>query len=68
MKKFALAAVVASGLAAAILGLAGPAQAVTVAPAMTVAAPTGVDRLDWLDKIHPKPNVPKVDTSVRSHP
>jgi hypothetical protein len=68
MKKFGLVAVVSSGLAAAIVGVAAPAQAETPAPVLTIEAPTGVDRLDWLDKIHPKPSVPRVDTSVRSHP
>ncbi|MBU8825214.1 hypothetical protein [Mycolicibacterium goodii] len=70
MKKFGLAAIAASGLTAAILGLAGPAQAapaVAQAPtsvdATTITA--GVDRLDWLDKIQPKATAPQVDTTVR---
>ena len=52
MNKLGFAAVVASGLTAAIVGLAGPAQA-------------GVDHHDWLDQIGPHVTVPHVDTSVR---
>jgi hypothetical protein len=70
MKKFGLATVVASGLAAAVLGFAAPAQAGSVPAAQPIvaSAPTGVDHLDWLDDIQPKVNVPKVDTDVRSNP
>jgi hypothetical protein len=52
MKKFGFATVVASGLAAAVLGLAGPAQA-------------GIDHHAWLDQIGPHVTVPQVDTSVQ---
>jgi hypothetical protein len=52
MKKFGFATVIASGLAAAMLGLAGPAQA-------------GVDHLDWLNDIHYHATIPQVDTSVQ---
>ena len=51
MKKFGFATVFASGLAAAVLGFAGPAQA-------------GVDHNSWLDQIGPSVSVPQVDTSV----
>lgn len=69
MKKFGFATVVASGLVAAILGLAAPAQAVSAADAPAVLAsaidiPTGIDHHAWLDDIRPNVNVPKVDTSV----
>jgi hypothetical protein len=73
MKKLGFATVVASGLAAAVLGLAAPAQAVTAADAPTVLAsaidiPTGVDHTTWLNDIGPHVNVPQVDTSVhQSH-
>ena len=59
MNKFGFAAVVASGLAAAILGLAAPAQA---APA--VSAPTVIDipadfgHHAWVVDIQPQVNVP----------
>jgi hypothetical protein len=70
MKKFGFATVIASGLVAGVLGLAGPAQAASIAQvpasASTVAyLPTGVDHHAWLDQIAPKVNVPQVDTSVR---
>jgi hypothetical protein len=62
---------VVSGLVAAILGLAAPAQAVTAADApiilasVTDIAPTGIDHHAWLDDIRPHVNVPKVDTTVQ---
>ena len=51
MKKFGFATIAASGLAAAILGFAAPAQA-------------GIDHHDWLHDIQPQVTVPQVDTSV----
>lgn len=51
MKKFGMAAVVAAGLAAGVLGAAGPAQA-------------EVDHQTWIDQIRPAVVVPHVDTSV----
>jgi hypothetical protein len=71
MKKIGFATVVTSGLAAAILGLADPAQAVaaphapTVLPAATDIA-TGIDHHVWLDHIGPRVIVPQVDTKVRT--
>jgi len=69
MKKIELAAAVAGGLAAAILGLGTPAHAVAVgdAPAVPYASGTkvGIDHLDWLDDIRPKVNVPNVDTNIK---
>jgi hypothetical protein len=52
MKKIGFAAIVASGLSAAIIGLAGPAQA-------------DVEHHQWLDRIHPVVVVPHVDTTVQ---
>jgi hypothetical protein len=52
MKKFGFASVVASGLAAALLGFAGPAQA-------------DVIHHDWIHDIQPQVSVPHVDTSVQ---
>ena len=52
MKKFGLTTAIASGLAAAMLGLAGPAQA-------------GVDHLGWLNDIQQQVSVPQVDTGVQ---
>ncbi len=51
MKKFGFAGIVATGLAAAVLGLAAPAQA-------------GVDHRTWIDHVGPHVTVPQVDTSV----
>ena len=70
MKKFGFVTIIASGLAAAVLGFAVPAQASTVlsTPVLAASHSTGVDHLDWLDDIQPKVNVPDVDTSVRSNP
>lgn len=51
VKKFGFATIVASGLAAAVLGLAGPAQADT-------------GHHDWIYVIQPQVSVPHVDTSV----
>ena len=65
MKKLGLAAITAGGLGAALLGLAGPATATTPAPADATTITTGVDHLDWLDKIQPKAQVPQVDNTVR---
>lgn len=70
MKKFGFATIAASGLAAAFLGFAGPAQAATVVDAPTavtsaIEIPTGIDHHQWIHDIQPKVNVPQVDTSVR---
>jgi hypothetical protein len=51
MKKFGFAAMIASGMAAAVIGLAGPAQ-----------ADTGHN--DWVNTIQPTVSVPQVDTTV----
>ena len=63
MNKFGFAAVVASGLTAAILGLAAPAQAAPAVNAPTVAAsaitiPTDFGHHAWVIDIQPKVNVP----------
>ena len=63
MKKFGFAAVVASGLTAAILGLAAPAQAAPAVNAPTVVAsainiPTDVGHHAWVIDIQPKVQVP----------
>ncbi|MGV0743251.1 hypothetical protein [Mycolicibacterium sp. XJ870] len=65
MKKFGIAVIAASGLSAAVLGLASPAQAVAPTATGTTTISAGVDHLGWLDQIQPKVNVPKVDTTVR---
>ena len=52
MKKFGFATIIASGLAAAVLGLAGPASA-------------DVGHHDWVHDIQPQVSVPQVDNSVQ---
>jgi hypothetical protein len=55
MKKLGFATIIASGLTAAVLGLAGPAQA-------------DVGHHDWINNIQPQVSVPQVDTSAhQSH-
>jgi hypothetical protein len=51
MKKLGFAAIVASGMAAAVLGLAGPAQA-------------DIDHRAFINDITPTVVVPHVDTTV----
>ena len=51
MKKFGIGTAIASGLAAAVLGFAGPAQADS-------------GHHDWVHDIQQQVNVPQVDTSV----
>jgi hypothetical protein len=51
MKKFGFATIVASGLAAAVVGLAGPAQA-------------DIGHHDWVNNVGQQVSVPQVDTSV----
>ena len=69
MKKFGLAAIVASGLAAGIVGIASPIQATASAEAMPVAElpgySTGVDHNQWIHTLHPNVTVPQVDTTVQ---
>jgi hypothetical protein len=51
MKKFGFASIAATGLAAAILGFAAPAQA-------------DITHHEWVHDIQQQVNVPQVDTSV----
>jgi hypothetical protein len=57
MKKFGFAAVIASGLTAAVIGLAAPAQA-------AVQIKTDLGHHAWVDILQPQVNVPHVDASV----
>jgi phosphoribosylcarboxyaminoimidazole (NCAIR) mutase len=61
MKKFGFATIAATGLAAAVLGFAAPAQAAPVFP-----VPTDVVHHEWVHDIQQQVNVPQVDTSVRT--
>ncbi len=63
MNKFGFAAVVASGLAAAVLGLAAPAQAATavitpISVASVINVPTDFGHHGWVVDIQPHANVP----------
>jgi hypothetical protein len=51
MKKFGFATIIASGLAAAVLGFAGPAQA-------------DIGHNGWVNNVQPQVTVPQVDNSV----
>jgi len=65
MKKFGFAAVAASGLAAAILGLAAPAGAAAPAPLNLTTISTDLDHHGWVYQLGPNVYVPQVDSSVR---
>jgi hypothetical protein len=69
MKKFGLAAIVASGLTAGLLGVASPIMAVASAEALPVVElpgySTGVDHHQWIDTIQVDVAVPQVDSTVR---
>lgn len=70
MKKIGFATLVASGLAAALLGLAAPGHAVPPAGGHHVMdllsePKSGVDHLHWLDEISPKVTVPKIEATVQ---
>ena len=61
MNKFGFAAVVASGLAAAIVGFAAPAQAATavntpISVASAINIPTDYDHHGWVVDIQPQVN------------
>lgn len=61
MKKFGFATIAATGFAAALVGLAAPAQATVIAaPAglMSVNVPAGIDHLQWLDDIQQQVKTP----------
>ena len=63
MKKFGFAAVLASGLTVAILGLAAPAQAATavntpIIVASAINVPTDFGHHAWVVDIQPQVNVP----------
>lgn len=77
MKKIGLMGVVAGALSAALIGLAGPAQADAPGNGFGVGGDNngwgydyGYGRRDsnnpWLNQLFPQVKVPKVDTSVRN--
>ncbi|MCV7432931.1 hypothetical protein [Mycolicibacterium bacteremicum] len=70
MKKIGLAGIIAGAFTAAVVGLAGPAQAEATVH-MLPQAPGGIyydndnDYYPWRDQLFPTVKVPQVDTSVR---
>ena len=58
MKKFGFATIAATAFAAALVGLAGPAQATTVATPAHVAFSTGIDHHQWINDIQQQVNRP----------
>jgi len=52
MKKLGFATIIARGMTAAVLGLAGPATA-------------DVGHHDWVNNVQPSVSIPQVDTSVQ---
>jgi hypothetical protein len=65
MKKFGFAAIAASGLAAAVLGLAAPASATVATGLNSTTISTDLDHHDWVHQIGPDVYIPQVDTSVQ---
>ena len=69
MKKIGLAGMIAGAFTAAVVGLAGPAQA--QAPLDMVPQTDGIyypdnnDYYPWFNQLYPTVTVPPVDTSVR---
>jgi hypothetical protein len=67
MKRLGLAAVAASGLAAALFGFAGPAQAEpdAVTDVAPIIVPAGINHHhDWLDHVGPHVIVPQLDANM----
>ena len=64
MKNLGFATIIATGLIAAVVGIAAPAAQAAVAPVSSTTISAGIDHHTWLDQIGPSVNVPKVDTSV----
>jgi hypothetical protein len=69
MKKFGFVAAIASGLAAAVVGVASPIQATASADALPVLPlpgySTGIDHHQWIDTTQHPVSVPQVDMTVR---
>jgi hypothetical protein len=69
MKKFGLAAIVASGLTAGLFGVASPIVAVASAEALPVVDlpgySTDTSHHQWIDTIRADVALPQVDSTVR---
>ena len=64
MKKFGFATIAATAVAAALVGLAGPAEATTVAAPAQVAYSTGIDHHQWINDIQQHATVGTVTSTV----
>ncbi|HYO02864.1 MAG TPA: hypothetical protein VET27_13735 [Mycobacterium sp.] len=58
MKKFGFATMAATAFAAALVGLAAPAGATTVAEPASVGFVTGIDHHQWINDIQQQVNTP----------
>jgi hypothetical protein len=58
MKKFGFATIAATAFTAALVGLAAPAQATTVAEPVSPSFSTGIDHHAWLDDIQQQVKTP----------
>ena len=64
MKKLGFATIAATGLVAAVLGLAAPASAAFSTGLTSTTISTDLDHHDWVHQIGPDVYVPQVSTSV----
>jgi hypothetical protein len=58
MKKFGFATIAATAFAAALVGLAAPAEATTVAAPASVTFSTGIDHHQWINDIQQQVKTP----------
>ncbi|MDT5339757.1 MAG: hypothetical protein QOD90_5262 [Mycobacterium sp.] len=58
MKKFGFATIAATAFAAALVGLAAPAEATTVATPVSVGYSTGIDHHQWINDIQQQVKAP----------
>jgi type IV secretory pathway VirB2 component (pilin) len=58
MNKFGFASMAATAFAAAVVGLAAPASATTVAAAVSPSFSTGIDHHSWLQDIQQQVKTP----------
>ena len=64
MKKLGFATIAATGLVAAVLGLAAPASAAFSTGLSSTTISTDVSHNDWVNQMGPNVYVPQVSTSV----
>lgn len=66
MNKFAIATVFTGAVAAAVIGLAGPANAAVTVLDPSVSISADISNHRWISDLQPSVNVPQVDTSVHA--